>query len=163
MAIKPRISFGKKPEPNGEIKSKLGVLKEGIVAKHKEEEQIKEQITGLGIEEAAPIDTVSGAIDRINALFKEEDVPHETIKIGLNEVMRLLKQYEDVVLELKPEQISDIVTGYMALADEETRTIFDKAAKKKKPAKKAPTKIANILKAAKESNPGDDEDWLNEL
>ena len=119
------------------------------VAAEKEASQ-KQEIFGLGTDDdAAPITTIKDALLNIRGLFEEENIPYATIEVGLKEVMRLLKSYEDVTLELEPEDINTIVTSYMSLADEEVKTIFDKAAKKKAKPKVAQS-TKKILAAAKE-------------
>lgn len=75
--------------------------------------------------------------------------------------MKLLKQYEDVALELEDEDIAKIVQGYMALSDEEVRSIFDKAQRKgKAKPKSTDATTKRVLAAAKEGNIELDADTL---
>lgn len=128
----------------------MASIKAGIDKKTEEEVVAKQEVFGLGTDdEAPPLTTITDAINNIRGLMQQDDIPFNTIEIGLKNVMKLLKKYEDVVLELEEEDIATIVTSYMSLADEETKTIFDKAAKTKK---KAATKqsVKKVLAAAKE-------------
>ena len=128
----------------------MASIKAGIEKKSGEETLAKQEVFGLGTDdEAPPLQTITDAINNIRGLMEQQEIPFNTIEIGLKNVMKLLKSYEDVVLELQEEDIATIVTSYMALADEETKTIFDKASKAKK---KAVVKqsVKKILAAAKE-------------
>lgn len=128
----------------------MNSLKAGINAKQEEDAKAKEEVFGLGLaEDAMPIDTIKDAIGVIKSQFEQESIPYVTIEVGLREVMKLLKKYEDIVLELEPEAIETIVVSYMALSDEEVKTIFDKASKKKKTVKKTKA-IKEIEKLAQE-------------
>lgn len=126
-------------------------IKAGIDQKAEEEAAAKEEVFGIGTpDDVFSIHSIKDALGIIKSQFEQEQIPYKTIELGLKEVMKLLKAYEDVVLEMEPEDINAIVTSYMALADEETKTIFDKAAKKKKPAAKKSTSVKRVLAAAKE-------------
>lgn len=130
----------------------MASIKAGIDKKTEEDVVAKEEVFGLGTaDEPEHLTTIREALAKIKGLFEQETIPTNTIEIGLKEVMKLLKKYEDVALELEPEDISTIVTSYMALSEEEVKTIFDKAAKKKaKP--KASASVKKILAAAKEDS-----------
>lgn len=142
----------------------INKIKQAIKDKETEEQQIKSQITGITDDAAPVLERVQDAIAHINSLWEQEGAPIATIRLGLQEVMKLLHTYEDVVLELEPQDISDIVSSYMALADEETRSIFDKASKKKAKKPAVSKTVKDIMKAAKESSPDDnDSSFLDDL
>ena len=141
---------------------------ESIKKKSEENKQISEQITGLGDDKAPVINQVKDGINLVKGMWQQDEVPIASIEVGLHTVMSLLKKYEDVVLELEPEDIRDIVSSYMALAEEETRSIFDKAAKKKAKTKQTDPKKKKmdlVVKAARESREQDmtNDDWLDDL
>ena len=141
---------------------------ESIKKKSEENKQISEQITGLGDDKAPVINQVKDGINLVKGMWQQDEVPIASIEVGLHTVMSLLKKYEDVVLELEPEDIRDIVSSYMALAEEETRSIFDKAAKKKAKTKQTDPKKKKmdlVVKAARESREHDmtNDDWLDDL
>lgn len=126
----------------------MSKIKEGIA---QAETQKQEVITGLGSDQPENISSIREALAKIQMQFQQDDIPYNTIEIGLNHVMSLLKKYEELAVELEPEDISQIVQGYMALTDQEVRTIFDKSSKKKT-TKKPTTAVDRILKAASEKN-----------
>lgn len=125
----------------------MNQIKSGIATS---EEQKKEIITGLGADQAHSIESIRDALEVIKTQFEQDAVPYATIEIGLNHVMKILKEHEDLSLELEPWDISTIVQSYMALTDEEVRTVFDKASKTKK-GPKASHAVDRVLKAAKEN------------
>lgn len=158
MAIKINL-----PSKGGAKPSAIESIKEKIAKQQKEEQEVKETITGLTDDEAPPLARVQDAIAYLNTLWEQEEVPVASIKLGLNSVLKLIKQYEDIVLELEPEAIEDIVTTALKLTDEETRSIFDKAAKKKTSKKKASKKraVKDMIKAMKEEVLDEDDDELD--
>jgi len=137
-------------------------IKEAINAQNEADAAIAETFSSGHADEANPLATINDALDRIKEMWKEDSVPTTSIEVGLRTVMKLLKEYEDVVIELEPERISEIVQSYIALTDEETKTIFDKAAKKKtkKPATKRDKEIKEL---GKELAASGDDSWLDEL
>lgn len=138
----------------------MDLIKKGIDEEAKKEEAAqKEIITNLGSDDTPSLDTIRDALTHIQEQFQKDDIPYNTIEVGLRSVMQILKSHEDLALELQPQDISEIVQSYMALSDEEVRTIFDKSAKKKKTKTKTygQKKALKAVEEADEEGSDDDE------
>lgn len=120
-------------------------LADKLKAKAQEEKEICLDVTG----EATGIDAIHKAKEYVNQLLEAEGFAPRNLEIALRETLKVLKQYPETILELQPEDISDIVSGYMALADAELKSIFDKQAKKSK-STPASRKLKEMEAAAKE-------------
>lgn len=100
-------------------------------------------------------------IAAIEDLLSREQLPIATLKSACRTVMLSLKENADTILQLEPSDIQQIVQGYMKIADEETKAVLTKTAKKKATKKKGLSfKAKEIQQMAKELDVGGDLDFL---
>ncbi len=75
-------------------------------------------------------------IDQI--LTDEGRIPIDTLRLACQHVMLCLKQNEDSILALEPEDMQLVVQGYVKAADTKTQETLNPKKKKAAKAKKAP-------------------------